>query len=680
MTPRAVLLGLLLVACLGGATYYNDWILRQTYLIGNHMPIAVYGVLVAFLLCINPLLARLGPAAPLRGKEIVLVMAMALAACAIPGSGLARTFSSLLMLPHHLNRVDPAWQHQRIIERVPEGLLASPKKNNLALDQFIQGMSRGDARVPVADVPWEAWTGAWSFWLPLLLVVYAGMLGLSLVVYRQWAHHEQLPYPLARFVNALLPEKPGLGAGAVMRTGLFWVGAGGVALIHLNNYACLFFPQMVRIPTMFDFTSVLDAFPAVRAEDTLPYTFRVYFSMVAIAYFLAADVGLAIGLAPLIYPVVSAFFTAQGVSLKAGGIQSPQRFIAAGGFFGIFLTLLYTGRHYYAKVARHAFFLRAAATPAGAGGVGAEAVWGARVFVVAMMLFLGALVSVGLDWQLAAIFCGIFVVFHLVLARLMAETGLFFFQPQWLPAAVILALLGARAVGPEAALILFLVSAVFMLDPREALMPFLANALRMLDLRRLSLGPGAGWMALALLVAMGIAIPLTLYLQYDRGAPMWDGWTTLGAPRTPFAESMLVSQRLDAQGLLTEDAALSGWARLATLSPSRPLLVSFVVGLGLVLLCSAGRLRFPRWPLHPICFVAFFSYTSVMIGFSFLLGWFIKFLVTKYGGEHGYHALKPLMFGLIAGELLGGGVSIATGWVIYLVTGEAPPAYSILPR
>ena len=54
MTVRAVLLGLAGAAAVCALTYMNDFILRQTFLVGNYMPISVYGGLLLFLLVVNP--------------------------------------------------------------------------------------------------------------------------------------------------------------------------------------------------------------------------------------------------------------------------------------------------------------------------------------------------------------------------------------------------------------------------------------------------------------------------------------------------------------------------------------------------------------------------------------------------------------------------------------------------
>jgi len=64
---------------------------------------------------------------------------------------------------------------------------------------------------------------------------------------------------------------------------------------------------------------------------------------------------------------------------------------------------------------------------------------------------------------------------------------------------------------------------------------------------------------------------------------------------------------------------------------------------------------------------------------AFLVGWFIKVVVVKYGGRGTYQRVKPVMLGLIAGEILGVVFPMLIGVVYYLITGDQPKAFRILP-
>ncbi|MHC5057610.1 MAG: DUF6785 family protein, partial [Planctomycetota bacterium] len=73
MTKRAVGIGLALAVTLGGVTYFNNSVMRQTWLVGNYLPISVYGSLILFLVIVNPLLGRIGDSWRLGSRELAVI-------------------------------------------------------------------------------------------------------------------------------------------------------------------------------------------------------------------------------------------------------------------------------------------------------------------------------------------------------------------------------------------------------------------------------------------------------------------------------------------------------------------------------------------------------------------------------------------------------------------------------
>jgi hypothetical protein len=240
-----------------------------------------------------------------------------------------------------------------------------------------------------------------------------------------------------------------------------------------------------------------------------------------------------------------------------------------------------------------------------------------------------------------------------------------------------------RALGPETALILLMVSLIVTVDPREAFMPFVVNALKMNDLRGVQLARVALLCAVAVAVGLAVAVPVTTYLQYSHGAPWHDGWACDAVATGPFRETLSNTQRLQAQGVLDEARSVSGLGRFAAASLPKPaFLIALAAGLGAFLLFSLARLRFARWPVHPVMFLVWVTYPAKMFAFSFLIGWMAKGLVMKYGGARVYQGLKSLMIGLIAGEILGGVVPMLIGFALSLLGRPdlAPPQFGIMPH
>lgn len=677
MTFRAVLLGLMGASFVCGVTYVNDWVIRQTQFVGNVMPISVYGFLIAFVLLVNPLLYRIAKRLSFSGREITLVLVMTLSVCCIPGSGLMRYFTGCTVLPHHLVKTQPAWKARQVLERLPPNALVkvTPANEDRVLNGFVQGLGSTKQHLSLREVPWKEWLPALAFWVPLILLFWFALTGLSAVMHRQWADHEHLPYPIAQFADSLLPGKEGPWA-EVFRNRMFWFGMAGVMLVHFNNFAYVWYPNdLIQIPLFIDFQSLKTVFPNLVREAGTWWTLRPTFFLTAVgfAFFLASDVSFGLGIGPLLCAWVSGMLVGYGISVSGPAPNITNSF-SFGAFCGMMLVLLYTGRRYYTQVLRSSLCLPAADRPA------PEAVWGGRLFLASIVTFIAYLVLLGrLEWPFAVLFAAIAVIVFVVLARIVAETGCFFIQVSGYPAAVLLGLFGAVAIGPQAVLLMSMFTVVLMADVREALTPFLVNNFKMLDLRGIPLGRVLPMTLLVLVLGLAVAIPVTLYFQYDRGANMNDSWSSVSCPSSPFAETVQVEQRLEAQDQLPNAESLRGLEHFAAMHMDRTAVISMAVGLGLVILFTIGRLRFSKWPVHPVMFLVWNTYAGRILGWSFLLGWLIKILVTKFGGGSAYKTMKPLMIGLIAGEVTAGLVIMIINGVYYWMTGQPPNSFRIMP-
>ncbi len=561
------------------------------------------------------------------------------------------------------------------------------KTRTLILDQALDNLPAAGTTytiIPKPTVPTYAWSKTLSFWVPLILALWIAMVGLSVVLHRQWSTHEHLPYPVAAFADSLLPGENGR-MSSIFRERMFWVAAAIILVLHLNNYIVTWFPDAwVQIPRQV----VLEPlFMEVKAMAPVKGAWwmrkaTVYFTVVAFAYFLSTDVSLSCGLAPTVYVAVVYYVGKFGVSMGGGGYfgVNHEKFLIFGAYLGLALILMYTGRTFYLSVARRALFLPARDKPP------PSSIWGARVALLGYIVFIvlaalpRRLGGIGLDWQIAALYGAGVILLFTIMARIIAETGLFFIQSYWMPCGVIVGLFGARALGPQTMLVLFLLSMVLMVDPREALMPFMANNLKILELRRHKIGRTAVLCTAALVVGLAVAVPWTIYLHYRKGGPLHDGWATKSVPTMPFKEAIKHKQVLSARGQLEESMDVSGFERFFKIQPANGFfLLSLFVGCILVIGFSIGRLRFPNWPLHPVLFLIWAAYPAKQFAFSFLLGWLLKVLVTRFGGSRVYQKLKPMMFGLIAGELVGALIPIIFGFIYFLITKETPKRWGIFP-
>jgi hypothetical protein len=222
--------------------------------------------------------------------------------------------------------------------------------------------------------------------------------------------------------------------------------------------------------------------------------------------------------------------------------------------------------------------------------------------------------------------------------------------------------------------VVFLLSSVLLIEPRGALMPFLVDSFGLLEKRNVLPGRSAALAVGAVVLGLAIALPLTLYFQYDYGADLADEWANRWIPRFGFRQGLAIKQTLIAQGTLG-----GGWLdRLSSISPDGTGSAFFLFGLVAVMSVSFARLRLPWWPVHPVLFLVWTTGHAQGLAASFFLGWLVKAIVMKYGGIVTYRRLRPLMFGLIAGEMLAGIGMSAVGAVWYLFTGTPPAVHPVM--
>jgi hypothetical protein len=354
-----------------------------------------------------------------------------------------------------------------------------------------------------------------------------------------------------------------------------------------------------------------------------------------------------------------AFFWTTGAPVAADQMEMSR----AGAYFGYTLILLYTGRTYFRAVFAKAFFLRSkhAADPV--------AIVAARVLVLAFATFAAVLTLMGCDW-LMAIFYGLgLLMLFLAFTRVICETGVPFLQANWSSNNMLVSLLGTTAVGPRSLTLLAWTNSVIAQDPRESLMPYVATGIRMADDARLRLRRIFIWIVAGLAIALVIAFMSNLRMLYNQGS-LADTTTGVNVPQQPFSAAVKWVSEVKDAGELDASVSASGFGRLALLKANAATARFFLVGALLVAVAAIVRFRYSRFPIHPVLFLVWGTGPVAGAWASYLLGWFIKTLVVRFGGGRAYQRLKPVFIGLIASELMAVAVVILVDFAYYWVTGH----------
>jgi len=685
LTLRATILGLLAAIFIVVAGYINDQYIRVNFMVGNHLPISVFGMLILGMVLVNPLLWKLRASWRLRPAELAVALSLTLVACNIPSSGLMRTFTPTLVMPIHHDQITPGWQKTNVLQYAPPQMLAGGGRYDPALiDNFISGLGEPGRAIGLDRVPWGQWNEALTTWLPLIFLCTLAVICMSLIVHQQWAYGERLRYPIADFATSLLNQEPGKALGPIFRQKFFWIGLAAVLLIRLVNGLHVWFPDRgIEIPLQFDFSAIARRFPAIGRAPGSGDVVRpiLYPTGVAFAFFLASDVGFSLGISRIAYVLIMGWLITLGANTTGdymnGGLPQWLNF---GSYVGMGVLLLYTGRRHYGQLALSAI-------PGLGGRFGSQryGVWATRLFILATLGMIFMLAKLGLDWPLAVLAVGLILLMFLVIARVNAEGGVFFYKPMWQTPGIFIGLFGLAALGPKATIIIGMLTMVLTIDPREALIPFLINALKISDDQHVP--PGRiGWAAAGVFaLCLAIVLPVALWANYNFGLQEQAGgggsnpWATTRVPKFPFDAAAMSITKLELTGELEQSVGFSALDRLRHMHPSGTFLLAAGIGCGLLLATSALRLRYTWWPLHPIFFLVFGIWVVGTFAASFLLGWIIKTIVTKVGGAPSYHKTKTMMVGVIAGDLLGGLVFMLVGWIYYGVTGAVPPSYRIFP-
>jgi len=681
MTIRAVIFGLLGAMLIAGLGYINDQCLQMASLLAGHLvPVAVFMIMLLMggAIALLRFRARRGRVTP---GELAVAMTLMMVGCSIPVSGLLETFTPSLVMPLHFNRQFAGWRKHRVLSYAPPSMLPGDGRYDQhpeVLDDFLTGKGDRDRYISVADVPWDQWRKPLITWVPLIVLSAIGMTCLGLIVHRQWSRRERLRYPIAEVATTLLSRRMEGQKESLFRNRLFWTGFAAIFAIHLINGIHRWYPNFINIPLQLNFDQVYQKWPILTKTSwggNLARPFIVW-TAVAFSFFLSSDIALSLGISQFIQVPLEAALLRAGVDISSGymsgGPTAWQRF---GSFFAFALIILYVGRRYYWDLLKRALAFRPSAS------VTSYEAWSCRALLAAMVAMVLIIWRLGLNLPMSVLVVGMAMMMFLTVARISAETGLFFIQPRWQPLGILLGLFGAYALGPQAIVIVGLICIALTFDPSQSLMPYFVNALKACD--RLGVKVGRmGWSATGTyVVCLGLGLVVTLWANYDFGLTRHRFFTDR-VPQMTFNAADRAVAKLESSGAgkLDESESMTALQRLANMKPDRRFIWAAGLGFALVLLFSAARLRFPWWPLHPVFFLVWATWPMVRLHHSFLLGWFIRQIVMKLGGNAKYQATKPLMIGVIAGDLLGAGFWMVYGGAYYCIYRLTPDSYWVFPH
>ncbi|MDA1193368.1 MAG: hypothetical protein O3A46_16960, partial [Candidatus Poribacteria bacterium] len=259
----------------------------------------------------------------------------------------------------------------------------------------------------------KAWATPALWWSVLLIALTFVMLGLNVLIRRQWIHHERLSYPITQLPYALAEEG---GSRAFFASPLLWVGIGVSGGIDLINGLHAFFPMIPLLPVRsIEIGSLFRDAP----WDAIGWTPLCFYPFaIGLAFLMPLDLSMSCWVFYWVWKM-------QYVMGDALGLRGLPEFPyikqqASGAYLGIAVIALYKGRHHLRNVARR--LARPVGTAeerterrqyrAGVGMIG-----GGGAVIVAFCL------KAGMSLWVIGVFFAFYFLLTISLTRLRAELG-----------------------------------------------------------------------------------------------------------------------------------------------------------------------------------------------------------------------------------------------------------------
>jgi hypothetical protein len=444
------------------------------------------------------------------------------------------------------------------------------------------------------------------------------------------------------------PPKKGFALNSLFRSPLLWLGLCGVLAIHLLTILNTYYPKHFPvIPLRFDLSGILSEEPWIYLRPRLKKSF-LSFTIVGMTFFIRSRAA---------FSLWATFIVLNIVDMEQGMRQAdiaPAAYADQhlGACIAFVLGILWVGRHQWWRLLRGAFGAKVE-------GASRTSFWIACIGIAAMIAWL---LVVGVHLYVALMIVFILVMGQLVVARVVAETGLTFFRTsaassqlysntpsRWYSTRDIYFGAISALLGPYAT--------------REGLTTFATTGLvvcknvgALVRNRR-----WIGWViALALCVGFVTAASTTLLCQYSFPTPT----AQTANPQRNYYGAEAFPQR---EVVLSVDQFSKG--RFLPKDYNSPLHMG--IGFGVTALLEAASLRWASWPFLPVGFVASYGTPVADAWFSIFIGWLAQLLIVRFGGASLYTKAKPFFIGIIFGEGLAAGIALLVNAIVVMHGGVA---------
>lgn len=508
----------------------------------------------------------------------------------------------------------------------------------------------------ISDIPWHAWTTMLIAWSIFLLLVYAALFFFSLLLRRQWIENEALAFPLVQLPIQMVdttagPVGTGFWSNRTMWTGM--VLACGFHFLRGMNY---YFPDWPMVSAFqgnaFPITFTENPWSAIGTINT-----ELFFGAIGISYLLTRELSFSFWFFFLLFRLQLVAVTMLGYPADTLpkdlhlGRPAFLTWQSTGGWMMMGALLLWTARGHVQTLFRQAINPNYI-DPRHSDQSDVAEPFSARFILGGMVLsslgILGWCMYSGINPIAAVAFFTIYGLTSLVLARLVVEGGFIFPQLTYSTMEVLTgAFMNGAAIGKESITRLSYIQPMLFADMRTNLLPGFLHTLKIShdlkmsrrDTRRLMLA-----IAVSIVASLAVMSFTNIVTLYNYGGLAGYTWFTRSGGEAVFrgAATMIKSPP-------TVQASNWGWMAL---------------GGALVWGMMFARSRFLWFPFHPLGYIVSSSFPITRLWTAFFVGWLIKAVLLRFGGQESAARARPFMIGLILGNSVAMVLWLIYGWYV----------------
>lgn len=655
ITWRSVAIGSLGVCFVCGLTPYNDFVVMNTLLVGGYLPLAVVLSVFVLVVLVNAPLRWRWPRRALSSGELAIILGMMLVSCALPGQGLLKFLLPELVAPFYQGASNASFWEAFISLQLPEYLFPIRDqvegRTSPILSYFVSRVP------PEGTAPYSAWVVPLLVWGIYVVAWAAMLLGIAVVLRPQWATNERLAFPLAQLQVALIeqPEK-GRILNRLFRSHSFWIGLSGVFVIHSFSGLNAYFPSTVpRIPLSYDLTGIFVDEPWRHLHLNVKQA-TIFFTFVGVTYFIQSRIGFSLWATFLLLQLLVVQRKTIGADLPQAALDDQH----LGASVAFLAGIVWVGRHHFRRVLRHAFLGRTPQERQRNAPSYRGAVW---VILGAMGVMAAWLAAMGVSAWVIGLILAFTLLAHIVIARIVAETGIPFMRINIHPTQVYTNL-PVQSVTSRDVFFMGMTQPMGAYATRESLLVFTQHAMQVRDGVDPPQRNQRGLVAViiwALLLGFVVGSAAALYCYYTYALPL---------DASLEEEIMINRQALTAK---PEESIIDPMARHASGQyPQRPHnpWLHMATGFGMTGILQILALRWASWPLMPVGYLVSMTWYMQMAWFSIMLGWMAKVLLLRFGGARLFQSAKPLFVGIIFGEALAAAVWMMVSLILAMSGGD----------